>query len=164
MVTNVEYCFCQHFRHIRRFGYGENSLTIEGGSKCGNGQGLFIFITDRGSELMKAIDEQMQLCKNAKKEDECSSLNLKDNSSGKQSSQKPLNNIDEQNGKAPFSDQIKMSEVISMLSQHDLQGKEDDTYGYSHINLRGTVPKSNMTEDLENPYGELLVQKIKDSK
>lgn len=140
------------YKHIRRFGYCENSLSIEGGAKCGIGQGLFIFITDRGGELMTAINERMQLYKNSREE----------NVSGKQSSQqKPLINM---NGKAVPSNQTKMSEVLPMLLQHNLQDKEDDLYDYSRLDLRGAQPKPYPMDDLENPYGEVLVQKIKDSK
>lgn len=75
-----------------------------------------------------------------------------------------------ENGKVAPSDQAsqqaqpKMSEVLSQLPQQNMQNKEDAVYGYSHLDIKGATTKATVTADLENPYGEQLVQKIKKSK
>lgn len=84
--------------------------------------------------------------------------------------QKPVLKAAEHNGKVALSDQTskqaqpKMSEVLSQLPQQNMQNREDAVYGYSHLDLKGATAKANVTADLENPYGEQLVQKIKKSK
>lgn len=181
------------YRHIRRFGYSERSLTIEGGSKCGIGQGLFIFKTDRGNQLMDAINERMKLCRSQPegdysyvsfgKTDEKTSEQTKAAADKKNSQMKsppmkalssnattkPNEHLHTPDPHPQQQQQPKMSEVLMQMPSQNVKPKvvEDDVYGYNHLDLKMMTPiKSNAatTEEDENPYGEQLIQQIKKSK
>ena len=47
-------------RHVRRFGYSDQTFTVEGGSRCGSGEGLFIFEKCSGREIMNEVTERMK--------------------------------------------------------------------------------------------------------
>lgn len=158
------------YRHIRRFGYSERSLTIEGGSKCGIGQGLFIFKTDKGNQLMDAINERMKLCRSQPeddysyvsfgKTDETTSEEVmttrgkvaadKNNSQMKSPAVKALssNTTTKPNKPLHTSDtqpqqqQPKMSEVLMQMPSQTVKPKvaEDDIYGYNHLDLKMMTP------------------------
>ncbi|XP_033229220.1 uncharacterized protein LOC117180810 [Belonocnema kinseyi] len=41
--------------HLRRYGVIEGRFCFEGGSRCGRGEGLHVFITDQGNEIVKTL-------------------------------------------------------------------------------------------------------------
>lgn len=167
------------FRNIRRFGYSERTLTIEGGSKCGIGQGLFIFKTDMGNQLMAAINERMNLCKGPP-EDEYSYISFgkidekpseqvmtahgkvpADNNNSQMKSpsmrglssstkpSKPLHTPDTQSQQQ----QPKMSEVLMQMPSQTVKpkGAEDDIYGYNELDIKKMAPlKSNAATTKED--------------
>lgn len=47
--------FLWPFKHVRRYGYTSNSFSIEAGSKCTTGEGLFIFRSHKSSQLYNQI-------------------------------------------------------------------------------------------------------------
>lgn len=187
------------YKNIRRFGYSEKSLTIEGGSKCGIGVGLFIFKADEGKQLMAVINDRMRMCKE-QSEEEYSYISFKEAAippdspvtppTGGNPPMKPdqpspsrtstlgkANSVDKPvppkkavkpsvgrlvGGESKSQEsQVKMSEVLQHLSEKPTAKiqKEDEVYGYNHLNLKNMTPK--VSQENENPYGEQLIEQLK---
>lgn len=54
------------FRHVRRYGYTTNSFSVEVGSKCDTGEGLFIFRSRRSIQLYHQVIENVAKIKQLK--------------------------------------------------------------------------------------------------
>lgn len=48
------------FSNVRRWGFGAERFTLEGGSKAGSGAGLFIFKNCAGTNIREALNEKLQ--------------------------------------------------------------------------------------------------------
>lgn len=46
--------------HLRRYGVIEGRFCFEGGSRCGKGEGLYVLVTDQGSEITKSFQMAAQ--------------------------------------------------------------------------------------------------------
>ncbi|XP_055624394.1 uncharacterized protein LOC129767470 isoform X2 [Toxorhynchites rutilus septentrionalis] len=44
-----------NIQHLRRYGVVDNRFCFEGGSSCGKGEGLYVFVTDLGDEITHAL-------------------------------------------------------------------------------------------------------------
>lgn len=44
-----------YFSYYRRFGVIDGKFCFEGGSLCGRGEGLYIFLTDQGDEITHSV-------------------------------------------------------------------------------------------------------------
>ncbi|XP_055594369.1 uncharacterized protein LOC129745368 [Uranotaenia lowii] len=44
-----------NIQHLRRYGVVDNRFCFEGGSSCGKGEGLYIFVTDLGEEITHTL-------------------------------------------------------------------------------------------------------------
>lgn len=49
-----------NYKHIRRYGCGDNNFTFEAGRKSLSGEGLFSFSVPNGSQLFRTVQEQMK--------------------------------------------------------------------------------------------------------
>ena len=48
------------YKHIRRYGCGENNFTFEAGRKSLSGEGLFSFLVQQGEQLFRNVQERMK--------------------------------------------------------------------------------------------------------
>lgn len=53
LILTIFPLFCRSFS--RRYGVVDNRFCFEGGSRCGKGEGLYVFVTDQGDEITHTL-------------------------------------------------------------------------------------------------------------